>query len=81
MHCRTLATLLLAHRSSSTRCSLLITRRRTAVHAMDCAGKVTLDAAAGCVHLTSHDPLTIALDMTMTVTGAPFTGTITVAGP
>ncbi len=44
-------------------------------------GNVTLDAATGCVELTSHDPLTIALDMMLTVSGAPFTGTITVASP
>jgi hypothetical protein len=47
----------------------------------DYAGNVTLDAASGCVRLTSHDPLTIALDMTLAVSGEPFTGTITVASP
>ena len=47
----------------------------------DYGGNVTLDAASGCVQRTNFDPLTIAIDMALTVSGAPFTGTIAVASP
>ncbi len=47
----------------------------------DYTGNVTLDSASGCVQLTASNPLQIAIDMAMTVSGPPFTGAITVASP
>jgi hypothetical protein len=45
----------------------------------DYAGNVQLDAASGCMQLTNPFPAEIAIDMELSVSGAPFTGTISVA--
>lgn len=45
----------------------------------DYAGNVVLDAAAGCMQLTNPFPAEMTIDMQLSVSGAPFTGTISVA--
>ena len=45
----------------------------------DYAGNVQLDAAAGCMQLLEPFPPVITIDMQLSVSGAPFTGTISVA--
>jgi hypothetical protein len=45
----------------------------------DYQGNVQLDAASGCMQLTDPAPPAITIDMTLEVSGAPFTGTISVA--
>lgn len=42
-------------------------------------GNVTLEAASGCMQVTQEFPLAISIDMTLSVSGAPFTGTIVVS--
>lgn len=45
----------------------------------DYSGNVTVDAAAGCMQVTSEAPLAISIDMNLSVSGDSFSGTIAVA--
>ncbi len=45
----------------------------------DYAGNVTVDAAAGCMQVTSEFPLAISIDMNLSVSGDSFSGTIAVS--
>ncbi len=45
----------------------------------DYAGNVTVDAASGCMQVTSEFPLAITIDMNLSVSGDIFSGTIAVA--
>jgi hypothetical protein len=42
---------------------------------------VTIDGATGCVQLTNGIPLTATIELQVEVTGAPYTGTISVIAP
>lgn len=47
----------------------------------DYVPNVEIQTVAGCMQVTSQDPLDITLDMTLEVSGGPFSGKITVKSP